>query len=204
MNNNIPKPIKKYLYKDRFFELVISTSKWKDIFFSKEAFVSLCISLGLSCLISYPFHKLNFTNILNPLSVTNDELNSILEIASTLIPVILGGLFAVLGLTIGGLAIVVGTISDRLIITIVEKEAFDELVSVIFNYYFSGGVIGLTIVLNFFVAILIKISLPFSYFWFMALTFILCYLIIFSLTYSVMLLGTSMRIFFLKSRYNFK
>ncbi|GAB6254512.1 hypothetical protein [Peribacillus sp. N1] len=177
-----------YYRNNRFFDLLFNTGKLKDLLWSKEAFVSLFFSITLTLLLAY----LGITN--NPVKGTN----SIIPVLNTLYPIIIGGLFGILGFIIGGLAIITGTISVELLTKIIDKNQLKELMSIIFNFYFSGAVTGLTVILAILTSVVTSLQIPFEWYLFIPWSIVLSYFVVFSIIYSIMLLGTCIRILLLK------
>ncbi|CAH2714779.1 hypothetical protein BACCIP111895_01955 [Neobacillus rhizosphaerae] len=179
----------KYFYlKNRFHDLFFDTKKYKDLLWSKEALFSLLISISLTSLLSYLIFKNHDIEKINP----------VIPLLQVLLPAIIGGLFTLLGLIIGGLALITGTISEKVIYKINEENNIQDLISIIFNFYFSGAITGFTLVMGIFSFIITYIQMPFKWGLFIPISIILSYFIIFSLTYSVMLLGTCIRILLLR------
>lgn len=181
-----------YFYiKNRFFNLFFNTRKYKDLLWSKEAFVSLVLSLLMTYLLFY----------IAETNKSTDGTMSIITVIQLIIPVIIGGMFTQLGLTIGGLALLTGTIGENVITKINKENKIQDLMSIIFNFYFSGAITGVALICSIFVYFLTFIEKPFEWFWFVLITFLLSYITIFSIIYSIMLLGTCIRILLLKYFY---
>jgi hypothetical protein len=179
----------KYFYtKNRFHNLFFVTKKYKELVWSKEAFLTLILSSLLTWLLSY------LISVNNPIN----GIISVIPILQALFPIVLGGLFSLLGFVIGGLALITGTISEKVILKINEKNNIQHLISVIFNFYFCGAITGFTIILAVFAYIITFVQLPFNWFLFLPGCFIISYFTIFSIIYSVMLLGTCIRILLLR------
>lgn len=193
--------IEYYYEKNRFFNLLFKTNKITDLFFSKEASISFILTLIIG--ITY-LQILHGGFLFDGIGYFSQNIIIVLEIANEMLPVIVGGLFALLGFTIGGLAIVTGTIEKNVIDVMREKDKVDHFISVIFNFYFSGFILGVTIIFCIFTLIIIKIPSEFSYVFFILSSFLLIYMVIFAIIYSVMLLGTCIRIFLLKYYYQDK
>jgi hypothetical protein len=136
--------------------------------------------------------------------VTDTGVSALIETIRNPILTILGGFFSLLGFTIGGLALLTGTIGAEVITKLREEKKIDHLMSVIFNFYFCGVVTGLTAILSLITYIItfipMKINIILFYIW----GLLYCYLIIFSIIYSVMLLGTCIRLFLLRYFYIMK
>lgn len=179
-----------YYYKNnRFFSILFATKKYRDLWKSKEATVSFVLSLCVTTLLWY----ILLTNNYNP--------SVILEITRNVIPTLLGGFFSLLGLSIGGLAIITGTIEEDIITKIRDQGNIKTFISIVYNFYFCGALIGLSMLFSVIVFLITFIKLDFNpvFFWIISLMY--NYMVLFSLIYSVMLLGTCIRIFLLRYRY---
>lgn len=183
---NDKKDIEHYYRNNRFFNILVSTKKYNDLWRSKEAFISFTLSFGITLLFWFV------------LITSHNESATFIEIVRGLLPVILGGFFSLLGLTIGGLAIITGTIEEDIISRIREERKFESLISIIYNFYFCGALIGFSIVLSILVYLITFMELNFDVFLFWGGSLFFNYFILFSVIYSVMLLGTCIRIFLLR------
>ncbi|MFV9833442.1 hypothetical protein [Bacillus stercoris] len=186
---NDKKDIDYYYQNNRFFNILYSTKKYNDLWRSKEAFISLFLSFGVTLLLWFV------------LITSKSESGTFIEVARGLLPVILGGFFSLLGLTIGGLAIITGTIEEEIITKIREERKFESLISVIYNFYFCGALIGFSMVLSILAYLITYIELAFNMYLFWLGSLIFNYFVLFSIIYSVMLLGTCIRIFLLRYFY---
>lgn len=182
-----------YLKQNRFSNLLKSTQKLEDLFFSKEALLTCLISVLFTYLFYIIVHDTNLTN--------EKEFENLLSLVKTILTFAGAGLFSLLGFTIGGLAIVTGTISKEVIDNIRENSKLDSLMSVIFNFYFCGVVVGFSIFLCSIVYLILYIQSTFSMLVFLIITFVTTYFVVFCVIYTVMLLGTCIRIFLLKYFY---
>jgi hypothetical protein len=191
---NDEKDIEYYYKNNRFLKLFLETKKYKDILLSKEAFFSLAFSILISTLL-----------IINlDLAHANTQPNEFQEFMSSIksiILTILGGFFSLLGFTIGGLALLTGTIGKNVIIRINQKKKIDSLISIIFNFYFSGMLNGLSVFILIIDYIIILFPKQINFTLFIVMTTFSSYLVIFSILYSVLLLGTCIRIFLLRFYY---
>lgn len=180
--------LQEFYDKNRFLDLLIKTRKYRDLIWSKEAFFCAVISIVI-------------TSIAVCIIDNNEpigKVHQIIPIAQSLLTLIIGGFFSLLGFIIGGLALITGTISERVIREVDKEGNIEELISVIFNFYFSGMVTGLTLVFTIMNYLITFIQLPFNFPVFLVATFILVYMIVFSIVYAVMLLGTCIRILLLR------
>lgn len=173
----------KALKYNRFQHLLIETRKYKDFFWSKEALFSLCIALISTYLMK---------------TVASSNLSRALEMAEMLIPSFIGGMLTILALSLTGLAIVTSTLGEKFITIITKHGKLYSVLGILFNFYFAGFVIGITIVSLTFTYITMSISKPFNDLLYIILAFVNSYLVFFSVIYSIMLLGTCIRMFLVK------
>lgn len=185
--------LKKYKLKNRFFNFLKETKKYKEPLWTKEAAFTFIITLIVSYLYFFPN---SFSNV-EPEKL-NEIMGSLNTFGKEYLKLSIGGLFALLGFTISGLAIVTGTISDTTVKRINEKKRIPALLSVMFNFYFCGAIVGFTIILHIFSILYLNLDIVINFNLFKIFTFINIYFLIFSLIYSVMLLGTCIRLFILK------
>ena len=172
-----------YYQYDRYFDFLKSSRKWIDLLWSKEAAVSIGIAIAFAVIVREAYQ-------VSPIA---DFLNGIRTALITLGAALLG----VLGFLIGGLAIISGTISNKILKKINSEEKFNHLMEIVFTFYFDGSLIGVTL-LNF-------ITLYFCSYtdWLISaksvffITLFSGYLFWFSVIYSIMLLGTCLRLLLL-------
>lgn len=174
---------------NRFYDFLKETKKYKDLYWSKESFFAVVISIVITLLMS--------------LTITEDakgtlDVKGTLEISASLISVFIGGLCTVLGLSLAGLAIVTSTMTENFISIIVRRSKLYSLLGIIFNFYFSGFIIGVTIFLLTLSLIILKIPSDFNIVLFVILVFVNSFFVFFSLIYATMLLGTCIRLFITK------
>lgn len=173
-----------YYYKhNRFLSLLKTSQKWKDLFSAKEALVSLILGLLSSLLII----KLSESM---PMSEFQDFIGGTLLALSA-------GLIGMLGFLISGLTIISGSLSNKILKNIDEEKKFSHLMSIVFTFYFDGALIGLTLALFLLSYLSINTNLLISLTAFYGIIFICSYLFWFTIVYSVMLLGTSIRLLIL-------
>ncbi|MCB4844101.1 hypothetical protein LHW04_03365 [Bacillus tropicus] len=197
--NRNARSIEYFYKKNRFINLLKDTQKHKDLWKSKEALYCFILALVITfilVLILFGISSLNYSVVITEKGVSN-----FLESIRPVILTILGGFFSLLGFTISGLALLTGTIGAKVITKISEEEKIEHLMSVIFNFYFCGVIIGATTIISILTYIITFIQLPLNLYLFCVWAFIYTYLVIFSITYSVMLLGTCIRLFLLQYFY---
>lgn len=173
----------KALKYNRFQHLLVETRTYKDFYWSKEAFFSFCIALIFTYLMK---------------TVSSSDISGALEIAEMLIPSFIGGMLTILALSLTGLAIVTSTLGEKFITIITRSGKLYSVLGILFNFYFAGFVIGITIVSLTFTYIIMGISKPYNDLLYSILVFMNSYLVFFSVIYSIMLLGTCIRMFLVK------
>ncbi|MEK4707068.1 hypothetical protein [Bacillus sp. FSL R10-2780] len=193
------KDIEYYYRKNRFLNLLKDTNKHKDLWKSKEAFLSCVLAFVITLvltLILFEISSLNYNT-----AITEKGVSNFLESIRPIILTVLGGFFSLLGFTISGLALLTGTIGAKVITKIREEKKIEHLMSVIFNFYFCGVIIGTTTILSLLTYLVTFVQMPLNMTLFYVWTFLYSYLIVFSIIYSVMLLGTCIRLFLLQYFY---
>lgn len=192
-----------YYKKNRFFNLLFVTRKYKDLYKSKEAFITLILTLITVCFLNLILtHETDISfGIMKVFSEQDYYIESVVEPVRSLLLGVAGGFFSLLGFSIGGLAILTGTIDNSTISNIRTKRKIDHFMSVIFNFYFAGASTGFSIILCLLTYIASFTKIQFNYWTFLIGGFVITYFIYFSIIYSVMLLGTCIRLFLLKYFY---
>ncbi|PEK04754.1 hypothetical protein [Bacillus wiedmannii] len=192
-----------YYEKNRFFNLLFVTKKYRDMYKSKEAVITFLLTV----ITVYSFtltltHETDMvSNITNVFSKQEYYVETVVEPVRSLLLGVAGGFFSLLGFSIGGLAILTGTIDNATISNLRKKGKIDHFMSVIFNFYFAGALTGLSIILCLLTYAASFTKIQFNFGAFLIGGFVITYLIFFSIIYSVMLLGTCIRLFLLKYFY---
>lgn len=182
-----------YRKNNRFWDLFKDSGKYKDLWNSKEAGASGILTVLLTTIIILLLMSYN-------LSVSDDVENLFANIRPLLLTFI-GGFLSVLGFTIGGLALITGTISENVLRNIEEKKKEKSLMNIIFIFYFSGFLNGLNIFLLSSVYLFTLFNYPAKFLLFIGISVPIIYILFFSIIYSIMLLGTCIRIFLLRDYY---
>lgn len=200
-----------YYYKNnRFWELFWSTRKYKDLIWSKEAFLSLCLSVLTLVIIliilfkirdfsSFNFNNLNYIRL--EAAKDNTTVAELINLIRSLLNMVIAGLFGLLGFLVGGLAILTGTMSNKVLKNIYDDGKIKNLMSIIFNFYFSGGLLGFGIVVGLLSYLVTYTAFPLTILKLSTWVLFVSYFLYFALIYTVMLLGTCLRIFLLSYRY---
>lgn len=174
----------------RFKHFLEATRMYTEMYSSKEGIASILLALVCTVVVCTATHYSEFT----------DLQGSIL----TLLGIALGGAFGLLGFLVGGLGILIGSISDNMISVIDKKNKFEYLLAIVFRFYFDGAILLLLIFISIFD--ILFILMPFEVNWilliFLSLT--TSYLFWYALMLSVMLLGTSIRLLILRHKFSGK
>ncbi len=189
-HNTKDKALIDYFYKTKhtsFFSLLISSGKYKEVCRSKESLVSFITSMASSIIWTKIF---NYVNI--------DEFNEVIRNTTM---AIFASLIGLLGFAISGLAILTGTITNKVISKINEDKLITHLINVLYSFYFIGAFIGISI-MSFIAMYLMSFpDIVATNFSVIILSFLLSYLFSFSIFYSIALLGTCLRIFLLSYKF---
>ena len=105
------------------------------------------------------------------------------------------GLLGLLGFLVSGLAIISGTVSNKVASNIDAEGKFNSLISILFSYYFVGAVIAGLVAVFIGTYFIISLEVPLYKFTYIILNLVLSYGFFFVLFSSVSLLGTSIDIF---------
>ena len=197
--------LNKALKFNRFFDFFIHTKKYQQLFlFFRNPFYDIKEENSIENK-KYIWNKeilfallisIIFTSV--AIFIVIKDKNLIIDFSNLILPVLIGGMFTILGLSLAGLAIVTSTLGESFISTLIKENKLYSLISIIFNFYFSGFLIGTTIIVLVFALITLKVPLNFSFFFFLLLFFLSTFLFIFSTIYAIMLLGTCIRLFLVK------
>lgn len=192
MNNNHEKEdydINYYMKNSRFFHLLKATKKYEDIYKSKEALLSLVLTI-------ITIGTLSFSYINEEIFIMQQD--KLLDFVG----IIIGGMFGLLGFLIGGLALIVGSIAPKIMEKINDNGKFNSLVKIVFVFYLDGMLIFATIVLMVITYIVLLSPFEYSFLIFLIMGSVNSYLFYYSLISSVMLMGTCIRLMFLNYLYN--
>lgn len=173
--------LKDYYSDNRFWHLFTRHKKWAEFYRYKEAWFSIAAAI----LASFICIRLSFIEA---------DFGSKLQEA---LSVISGGQFTLLGFVIGSLAIVSGTLQTKLIKMVDQKNKAKPLMSILSNFYLAGAVLAGSIFFDIFSLLAYPWFLSLNYWFRLAGFFAFWYLVAFSVVYSTMLIGTSLRMFLL-------
>ena len=176
-------------YKEvQFWSLLKSTGKWKELFTQKESIISAIVSIGIVITIRYLFITVSIEQF-------NELLQNVLNIAITTI-------IGLLGFIISGIAIFTGTITNKLVSNIDSDDKAESLIGILFSFYFIGAVIGISVVGFVFMYLFVYSTLDVLLWIIFTVGFVLAYLYFFSIFYSISLIGTCLKLFFVSYKYS--
>lgn len=175
--------------KDRFIHGFLSSKKYKNLFFSKEAAISLIISLVTSRLL---YHSYNF----------NKE--NTLALVSNLLPMIITSLVILLVGVLISATIVTANRKDNFVQILVRQDKIQYLFNILFSFYFTAFLLATSIVLLTSVYILnysllhLNFNVSFTKNVFVVVSLLLAYLVLYSIISTTTLIGTQLRLFFVR------
>ncbi|MBU8682825.1 hypothetical protein [Bacillus haynesii] len=156
-----------------------------------ESYFSLICSIVLSSLLLIIAIQSNSNEIIKLMDVTRNIL-----LNSTF------GLLGMLGFIVSGLAIITGTIGNKITQKMIEEDKYNSLLSILYSFVYIGRFIGILIVVLITVYFFVSIPLSFNIYLFVGLSFVLSYCLFFSVFFAVSLLVTCINIFQLNFIYS--
>lgn len=171
-----------------FLRLNKSSKKWKELYNQPESKWTIFLSFIMSGVLLIVYQNTSF-NIFN-------------EMLINILGILIGSAVGLLGFIISGLAIFTGTITSKLIKNVDDDEKFASIMGILFSFYFIGAFIGISIILYIIVYFFLWSELIFDLRLFVAMSLIVSYFFIFSILYSVSLLGTCLRLFLVSYKYS--
>ena len=167
---------------------IINTKKWKDLINLKE--IEVIISIIVSLIIIILMYKLNF----------HKNFIYIKESIKTILSVFLGGLFAMLGFILTGIAVVISIFDIKLINAIKRKNNKDIILIILTSFEFSAFSVAITLILISITYTLISFDIVIiSPHFFYSFSFIIIYLILFNIFYIISLIGNCISLYQIKS-----
>ena len=131
----------------------------------------------------------------------SNNIDTITSIIQNLLLYIAAGLIGMLGFIISGLSIISGTLGKEKVEHIKANGTFENLLSILFSFYYIGIVIGFLIVIYFVTYIIISIDIEMNFIFYIIWGGLISYGFLFSIFYSVSLLNTCIQIFILNYGY---
>ena len=170
----------------RLLPLIFSTNKFKDIYCSKEALISFVMSVIFTLFVSFVIK----TSSENP----TDRILDLLGIQ-------IGTLLGLLGFLIGGAALLTGSISIDMMKVIDKHQKFHQLLALLVPFYLLGVMVGISFFISVFIYLVVLTNFPFNFFMIFIFSLFNFYFLFYSLISSIMLLGTCIRFFILRYKF---
>ena len=174
--------------KTDFFSLLLSTKKWKELYNQRESKIAVFFALCITCFLHIAYKNTEFSDFM-------ELLNNLLQIA---IETSVG----MLGFIISGLAIFTGTITSKLVRNIDSDNKINSIIGILYSFYFIGAIIGINIVVYISLYVFAMSDIVFNEGLFVLISGFSLYLYLFSIFYSISLLGTCIRLFFVSYKYS--
>lgn len=199
------KDISYYYDRNRFWQLFFRMEKYKDLYSKSAATLSFLLSVVTLFIFFHVLYGSNSVDLLIFSNLTSPKLpkhiDDVMNLIRSILPTLIGGYFSFLGFLIGGLAILSGTMSNKVLANINDEGKTDHLMSIIFNFYFASALMGFTIVISSFTYLATFTNILFNVNIFSIWVILISYFIFLSLIYGVKLVGTCMRFFLLSYRF---
>ena len=185
------KKIEDFDYKETsFFRLLCTTQKWKEIYNQVESKLAFLVSCAIIMILVFLFNN-----------ISEKEYN---ELIKDLLNIGLTTVIGLLGVIISGIAIFTGTITNKLVKNIDNDDKAVSLVGILFSFYYIGVIIGMSTVLYIIMYLFwyshIEVSVTKIY----LVGFILVYFYFYSIFYSISLIGTCLKLFFVSYKFSNK
>lgn len=176
--------------KDPIFEEFIKSKKWKELYNLKalETVAAGISAIIITILCSYIF-------IYSPI----DDINSLLRSISKDIAI---ALFGLMGFLITGLAILLSGISSKVMNIIIKRGKEESINKIFLGFYFEGLLIGILIVALFILYIISFLDIELNAIFSNLMIFMFSYLVVFTIFYSVGLIGNCISIFRIVNNYS--
>lgn len=177
---------KDYFQYNSFSSMLSESKKYKELYKGHAAQFSFFVSVIITSLTIMLYYQL-----------APDKLTIML---STLILAIAAGLIGLLGFLITGVAILAALITKQAMDVMDDEGSVHNLVGILFSFYFAGSIVAVAILMYLVTYLLLQFELDFIdvFYWFMS--GIDAYLLVFSLIYTVALLGTCINAFFVNCK----
>lgn len=165
-----------------FYSLIVETKKWKELYKERSSQIAIALTIVFSSLLVNIFYN-------NP--------ETFIEKTNDLIKVLVPALIGLLGFYIAGLAILASLVDKKTIDILEKKSQINELASVLVCYYFAGAAVLTTIIIFLLCYLFFIINLPVCAGIVYILIALSCFTFLFSLCYTVALLGSCINFLFL-------
>lgn len=175
---------------DNSLKDIITLKKYKDIYDIKsiEVIIALVISIVMIFILLFNVNKSNISKIM-------DDLINILDALAV-------GLIGLLGFVIAGLALITSTLSNKLFKFIEANGKSDSLKRILLSFYLLGIILAFVIIASIIIHIWVYIIGGSDKGLFLLITFLFSYMIIFSILYSVKLVGNCYELFLIINNLN--
>lgn len=143
--------------------------------------------------------------IINYYFVTSNLDNNISFIVTTVQNMLLysiAGLLGMLGFIISGLAIISGTIGNKVTHEIIIEKKSKSLLSILFSFYYLGFVVGILLIICMCCYFIMGINFKFYFYWYIIISLFITYGFFFSIFYAISLLGTCIHMFMINYIYS--
>lgn len=187
LNEKLNNEIKDY-YNSGYIKLLKNTKKYKEFYYGPEALMAFLLSIVVSIIFIKIFKDID-----------NNKFNEMIRNVLMNLSIALIGM---LGFIVGGLAILSGTIPNKIIKKIEKENKIKSLIGIFFSFYFIGSLIGISICGFLTMYLLTYIDLPINDKYVGTISFIFSYLFTFNIFYAIALLGTCIKIFMVNYRFS--
>lgn len=174
--------------KTDFWPLLKQTEKWKEIYNQKECKISLLLTLVIIFSLCLVYRR--------------SEFDQYIILLNSLVQIIIESTVGMLGFIISGLAIFTGTITTKLVNHINNDNKIDQLIGILFSFCFIGFIMGLSVVFYIIIYIFLSSNYQFNISKLLLFGFICSYLYLYCIFYSISLLQTCLKLFFVSYKYS--
>ena len=174
--------LNEYFNYKSYFILLKTTKKWKELYCGHVCVISCILSIILITVIIRLTYIINYPKLADML----------VSIDIALFPALIG----LLGFLIAGIALLASVITDKALIVLDKQNIVETFVDLLFSFYFIGSILGITIFLLIVDYFLLKIPQDTYVWFFIVMLCITIYLMIYSILYTIALLGTCINTFF--------
>lgn len=183
-----PNNIEEFDYEaTKFWNLLRTTEKWKEIYNQSESIIALVVSLIIIGILIFLYKSISADDIGNLIrEIVNIGLNS---------------LVGLLGFIISGIAIFTGTITNKLVKNINSENKALSLIGILFSFYYIGVVIGITVTLYIIMYLFTYSYIQVDVVKICSIGMVLAYFYFYSLFYSISLIGTCLKLFFVSYKF---
>lgn len=120
---------------------------------------------------------------------------------SSIIEVLIGGQIGLLGFIIAGVTLLLSSVDDNLLDIIDKRGMAVNILSLFFSFYYIAVIIGISVILLVIMNLIISMELPVNGTLFIFFSIVLNLIIVYSLVYSISLIGTCIKITILRHKY---